>query len=279
MKLPLSLALLLLLIFTPEIHSSTIEYRGVIRNSEGKAISNTPTNVYIEIISDTDSTEPLFTEQHQITTDSSGGFHILIGSEESNDITLEELNWDEELLLRVSTTPNGASTMTTISSIAYTPKSITSKVAGELQTVSSDGTIWKLVVNNVGDISWEKVTTDSSDDDETGDSVYDQSYWPDELYLVGNFCNWETSSSLKFTKLSDSKFQITTTLEPGYIFKFISEQSWNGARDWSGTSSEINSSISLTEWGNTPEFTATSGTYVIYIDFYNYIMKIYSTSN
>lgn len=285
MKLSFSLALLLFLFCVPLAHSSTIEYRGVIRDAEGVAVSNKPATIDVAIIPNLSSTAPLFSEQHSVTTDSRGAFHILIGTTQSNNTTLEELPWGDNLLLRVTTETEVTDKIITTSSILHTPKAHRAATAGKLLSTSADGSLWQLAVSNTGDISWKKVTTEGGstnpdEEEDTGEPAYDKSKWPQELYLVGNFCdNWNPAASLKFTKSSEGKFLIKTTLKPGYIFKFIQVQSWNGERDWSAESSTLNERTPMKESGDTPEFSESAGEYYIYVDFFNYIIKIYPATN
>ena len=96
MKKIYTLLFFLILIFSGSIYSQVpkeFKYQAVLKNVEGKILSDSTVNVKVEILKSLASGEIVFTEDHTVTTNMYGVFDLVIGSE--NDMSGIDWNNDD----------------------------------------------------------------------------------------------------------------------------------------------------------------------------------------
>ncbi|MDD2961314.1 MAG: hypothetical protein PHR45_04440 [Muribaculaceae bacterium] len=246
----------------------------MLRNDNGEALAKTEAKITISII-ESQANNTKFSEYFNVFTDDYGRFACNIGTGNYISGNWTEIDWSKDLYLSITTSINGNSDKSSISIINNSPRAIHSQISENLISTSPDGKVWKLKVRATGDLYWEAMNINDNNDDDDDNPNYDTSKWPEELYLVGSFINWDPTNSLKFTKLGSGKFAIRHLLNNKDVIKFIKVQSWNGSLDWSGTSGKVNDKQTLREGGDTPEFEGESGEYMIVVDFKSYTLLIY----
>lgn len=243
-------------------------YQSAVRLSNGNAISKAEIRISASIVYDINSPTSIYSEDHFTYTDEGGMINIAIGDGIPNSGSWIDIDWSKSVFLRVATIVDGKEHVIGTSSILGAPKAFASGHAYKLISTSANGSKWELKINNVGDLSWSKITIDTP--------PYPQEKWPEQLYLVGNITNdWDPASSKKFTKLTSGRFIIQQSLKHGDIIKFIKVQSWNGGIDWSGTTGIPDIKEPLKEGGDTPAFEGTDGLYKVLVDFSTFTLRIY----
>ncbi len=53
-----------------------------------------------------------------------------------------------------------------------------------------------------------------------------------QIYFVGSFNGWSAAAALEMTRVSEGVYEITTNIDNGAEFKFISTQNWDTSTDW-----------------------------------------------
>lgn len=250
--------------------SRPIEYVTMVRDNDGKVLTDTEMQFEIDVLDSPTSTSPIYTERHSARSDASGYVTLWIGEGEADPGAFDRLKWTEPRYLRVSVDAAGYG-MRTLGTMQFAavPRVKEAAKADAMERRSPMGDLWSLRVDDEGNLSWFMIEGNHS-----GDPQYDQSKVPENLYFIGTFNNWKVAEAVPFRKLSDTRFTITRNLEKDEIFKFTPTQSWTNDYDWSAVTVNIGSVNKLKEFGNSPAFEGATGEYTITVDFYNFTMTI-----
>lgn len=245
--------------------SPPIEFVSVVRNSDGKALSDKEVKVSLDIAADPLASTILYSEYHKVHIGSDGILRIMIGEGES-DALFDAVDWSGRRYLRVQVDTDGSGYRSIgTMEFAGAPTAMQAREAEGLERTSPSGETWRLSVSDMGELGWEKVNLGPA---------YDLSKVPENLYFIGDFNNWTVAEAVPMTKLSPTQFTITRKLSTKEIFKFVPTRSWANDVDWSAKTSNLNTPNPMAEFGNTPAFSASSGTYAITVDFYTFTMTI-----
>ena len=247
--------------------ASGIYFSAVVRDSDGSILKNTSCAIISSIIEEKQNNS-IYSEVCNTETDNNGRISIYIGNDEYQSDIWKNIDWSKDLSLSTEIDINGIRRVISKSSINYVPKSEFANSTNNLISNSPNGDRWQLNVRNNGDLYWKQLLKD-------GQAEYPKDKWPTELYLIGDFLNWDPAKSVKFMNPKEGLFVLIHHLNKGDIFKFIEVQSWNGRLDWSGTSGKYKDRAPLKEGGDTPAFEGSDGTYTISVNFNNYTLLIY----
>lgn len=248
-----------------------IKYVTAVRNPEGKALANHEMTFVVEILDSPTTDTPLYSETHVASSNSDGTVTLMIGTGNvSTGKSFDQLDWSGRRFVKVSAdTHITGYRAISLSELGAAPITMESAESRSLVTTSPNGTPWELKVSNNGSLYWECLGQSPDTP-----PVYDESRIPDKLYFIGTFNSWKVANAVPMEKISKYKFSITRKLEPDEIFKFVPTQSWDNDFDWSGQQMKIGTPVPLVEFGNTPKFTGTQGTYTITVDFHSFTMTI-----
>ena len=248
-----------------------IEYRAVARDADGKAHADKQMRFRIAILASSDPTAEVYSETHNVLSDSTGHISLSIG--EGIDATgdYDAIDWSTPRSLAIEgAVGNGAYRSYGSTTLLGAPITLQCAVASRLEATSPSGDVYELTVSDKGELSWQLKSQVLPDE-----PAYDLTKVPENLYLVGSFTGngWEVAKAEKMQKVSDTRFTIDHSINPGDVFKFVGVRQW-GDTDWSASSCEIGKPNPMREFGNVDTFAASSGTYRITVDFYTFTMTI-----
>lgn len=245
--------------------SPPIEFISAVRNAQGQAYINKNVTVNVDITSDPLASDILYSESHNATIGDDGLLRLMIG-EGNSDQDFDGINWSGRRYLRVEVDVDGSGPRSLgTMEFAAAPIAMQAQRTESIEAKSPSGKIWRLIVNDKGELSCTPTG---------GQSSYDLAKVPDKLYFIGTYNEWNVSDAAPMTKVSDTCFKITRELSTGEIFKFVPSRSWANPYDWSGQSCKIGEPNAMQEFGNTPAFDGDPGTYTITVDFFNFVMTI-----
>lgn len=249
-----------------------VEFVTMVRGVHGEPLPGVAVSFSIEILDSPLSETPVYSETQSVTTDDAGYVRLLAGTGEPAGTPYEAVNWSTTRYLRATALPEGATLPLVIGpmSLPEVPLALHAARCNTLTMPAPGGGTMQLAVDNDGTLRWNL----PDGPDEPGDPAYDPKLVPERLYIVGTFNNWTVTEAPEMTRLSPTRFTHTMTLAPGTVFKFTGERSWNGDRDWSGTSCDVGRPNPMREFGDTPAFQSTEGTYEITVDFHSYTLTL-----
>ena len=131
-----------------------INYQGVARDSEGKAIASKKITVRISVLKNTADGDTEYKETHEVTTNAFGLFTLVIGQGNANTGSFDFISWAVgSKWLQLELDPNGGNSFQLIGSqqLMSVPYALYAQYSGNGLTAGQGIAITNGAINNTGD--------------------------------------------------------------------------------------------------------------------------------
>lgn len=255
---------LLMLVASITVHASGLAYRAMLRNDEGKVLSGVFAKITASVLNG--ENQVIYSEVQEVVSGKDGYISIRVGEGLSQMGDYDAIQWKDAMWLKVTASYNDKENLLSLSNIAHVPSSLYSNTTEKVRTKGADGKTYELAVRLTGDLYWKEVPNDDPQ------PPYPEDKWPENLYLVGSFCNWDPAKAVQFQCISKGVFSLHYNFSRGAIFKFIQQRNWY-AMDWSATACTLGQVAPLQEYGDTPAISE-SGMFDLTVDFTTFTFLI-----
>lgn len=128
-------------------------YQSTLRGGDGALLTSQPVQLVITI-SGGEEGEALYMESHNAVTDARGTIDIAVGEGSASFGRFDEVDWlgQGPYFMRVEATPQGGSPIVSVQQLLSVPMASHAEATRTLSTTGADGTEYRLVVDDYGNI-------------------------------------------------------------------------------------------------------------------------------
>lgn len=150
----LVVTLLMIMTATVAEASSGFPYSAVLRGATGELLANRNVALNISIYPQGGEDSPLYAETQNVVTDALGAFAIAVGEGTAVANGFDNIDWTlaSPCFMRVEAVADGETPVVSVQQMLSVPSASVADVTESLTTVASDGTVYRLVVDDYGNI-------------------------------------------------------------------------------------------------------------------------------